>query len=253
MELSLITSNIRFENDQDGPNNWTHRKNVWSKIIKNFQPDILCTQEGRKEQIYEASKQSNLKIIDSHRDWIKERMYPTIFINPDKINIIKSGDFWLSETPSIPGSKSFKSAFPRLCTWAKVKKSDAELFIFNCHLDHILPETRLRQSNVLLNEIRKVNLKNECLIITGDFNESPSEEVRKNIVSQIDVFDPIELGFEVDQGTHHRFDGDNSGSTRIDWILAHKSLKCHAYKIIKENKNGKFPSDHFPVYGRFST
>ena len=80
-------------------------------------------------------------------------MYPSLFVRSEQMSVKKSGDIWLSETPLIAGSKSFKSAFPRLCTWASVmwfqvegdKSKGEPLFIVNCHLDHVLEETRIRQ------------------------------------------------------------------------------------------------------------
>ena len=35
MEFVLMTSNIRFENPNDGLNNWPNRKDIWSALINN--------------------------------------------------------------------------------------------------------------------------------------------------------------------------------------------------------------------------
>lgn len=248
MEFNLMTSNIRFENEADGENNWPKRRSIWKNIIKDHCVDILCTQEGRKGQIHNANEIIDLKLIDQHREWIPERMYPCIFINKDKFTVIESGDFWLSDTPDIAGSKSFGSAFPRLCTWLKLDMNNNLFYVFNCHLDHVLDETRSEQSKVIISQIKQINTDKIPYILAGDFNESPNETVRKNINKHLKLNDPLYKLNEEDQGTHHRFDGNNQKSSRIDWIMTEKSFSCLEYKIIKEHENGRYPSDHFPVF-----
>ena len=110
MQLKIISSNIRYDNPEDGEHSWENRKPLLLKIFHDFNPDILGTQEGRELQIKNLARSLSLKLVDRHRQWIQERMYPCLFINEDKIQVHKSGDIWLSETPEISGSKSFKSS-----------------------------------------------------------------------------------------------------------------------------------------------
>ena len=253
MMIKVMSSNIRFENSLDGKHNWPNRKLVWSNIINREKIDILCTQEGRNPQLIDACNSlEHLSMIDNHREWIKERMYPTIFLNKQKLTCLKSGDFWLSETPSIAGSKSFESAFPRLCTWAHLSINKNDFFIFNCHLDHLQSETRELQSNVLTQEITKINHKKLPIILVGDFNESPSEGVRKKIDSELNLNDPVKIFKHLDEGTHHKFDGKNEFTSRIDWILHSDEFKCEKMEICKTSSDGIYPSDHFPIWANFT-
>lgn len=34
-----------------------------------------------------------------------------------QLRLVRSGNFWLSDTPDIPGSNSWHTSFPRLATW----------------------------------------------------------------------------------------------------------------------------------------
>ena len=247
-----MTSNIRFENPSDGLNNWPNRKGIWSEIIKNNKVTILCTQEGRKNQLLDANSCINLDLIHGHREWIPERMYPCIFIDKNIFTLIESGDFWLSETPHVAGSKSFQSAFPRLCTWVLLKKDEFSFYVFCCHLDHILDSTRHEQSKVLSEQITKINSQSLPFVLAGDFNESPNGNVRSHIDKNLILKDPVALNDENNQGTHHRFDGDNTKTSRIDWILHTEKFKSSDYRIIKDSKNGIYPSDHFPVVTRLT-
>lgn len=251
-ELKIISSNIRFENPEDGANDWPHRKGLLSKIINDFDTDILVTQEGRKPQLLELENLiPNLKLIDSHREWISHRMYPCIFINPDKIQVINSGDIWLSKTPYENGSSSFDSAFPRLCSWASIKvlKSKKGFMIINLHLDHVKAQTRSSQIKVCLKEIDKINSKNLPYILAGDFNESPFEDVRSIINSSwTQLIDPWQILKKAETSSHHKFNDNLKSGNRIDWILTDKNeFDIIDISFDEASENGVYPSDHLPL------
>ena len=112
MKFKVISANIRFDNPKDGKHDWNGRREIISKVINNYDTDLLGTQEGWQPQLNDLnSLLTDLEIVDSHRQWIEDRMYPSIFVNPTKIRVIDSGDVWLSETPYVAASKSFGSSF----------------------------------------------------------------------------------------------------------------------------------------------
>lgn len=247
-QLKIITSNIRFSNPGDGVHDWPHRLPHLMNLYGNFGPDILATQEGRVGQIKELdSKLPGLHLVDSHRSYIDERMYPCLFMNPQTISVERSGDVWLSETPEVAGSKSFDSAFPRLCTWAEVtiKATGLKLMIVNTHLDHVLGSARLSQIHVLINEIKKINDRD--LIIMGDFNESPLTSLKKDLMDAFELKDPwIEKNYP-EETSHHAFLGDKATGDRIDWILMPKSFECTSLLLDKRSFENVYPSDHYPL------
>ncbi|MDO9183203.1 MAG: endonuclease/exonuclease/phosphatase family protein [Bacteriovorax sp.] len=249
MQLKLISSNIRYENENDGVHSWENRSPLLQKIITEFHPDILATQEGREKQIKSLAYLIPLKLIESHREWIEERMYPCLYVNEEQIKVKRSGDIWLSETPLTPGSFSFKSTFPRLCTWMEVTHlvNNLDYFIVNTHLDHVLEETRLEQINVLIREIDKLNQQKLPLILMGDFNDSPASAVYQSILNALDLKDPwIESGF-VEETSHHGFLENADQGDRIDWILIPQAFAVEDIYLEKKSFNGVFPSDHYPL------
>lgn len=253
--LKIMSSNIRFDNPHDGERAWPHRKELLYHSILDFSPAILGTQEGREPQLRELEEGiEKYTLIDQHRDWMEERMYPCLFIDEDQIDILNSGDIWLSETPEIAGSKSFESAFPRLCTWARCiyKDSKKEMLAANVHLDHVKDITRFEQIRVLSETIRKVMKQGDSLILMGDFNESPEGQVRAHLVESFpELYDPWIFLNKKEESSHHTFKQPITEGARIDWILAHKSLEAFDIFLDKYEKNGLYPSDHFPVKGIF--
>ncbi len=256
MTINLTSANIRFENPADGANDWPKRRDFLADILNRQNLDLLGTQEGRAPQLRNLeSLLINLSLSDQHRDWIEERMYPCIFFNPKTIEIKDSGDIWLSKTPYEAGTKDFDSAFPRLCTWIKAQHTPTNhcFFYVNCHLDHVKEETRIEQARVLCEEVLKINIENLPLLITGDFNASPQGEVRGVLNSLLNTIQDPWLNFNLPEETSfHKFDGiDPTGeATRIDWLLHTQELACKKIELIKESRNGQFPSDHFFVHGQ---
>jgi endonuclease/exonuclease/phosphatase family metal-dependent hydrolase len=251
MRLCFISSNIRFDNPADGVNAWPYRRSILGEILLKHHPDIIATQEGRFDQLMDFQGiLGDYLIIDDHRSWIKERMYPTFFIRKNVFEVIRSEDRWLSETPQVAGSLSFGSAFPRLMTWIKIqpKNSDVNFVVVNTHLDHMRQETRKEQMKVLSGEIGKVLDTGSRLIVMGDFNDSPESDVRAILMSQHrGLQDSWKLFHSSEETSHHAFSGECQNGSRIDWILVDEKITVEECFLEKGTVNGCYPSDHFPV------
>lgn len=255
MDLTLVTCNIRFDNPADGPNSWEHRRLFLRDVLLSHSPDIIATQEGRFTQLQDLdSLLTGYEIVDPHRAWIGERMYPTFFLKKNRFEMTRSEDVWLSETPDIAGSKSFGSAFPRLMTWMKIQPvdSDRDLWFVNTHLDHLKEETRLGQVNVLSSEVRRFWNPLDHLVIMGDFNDHPLSAVRKHLEEEFELQDTWRLFHPREESSHHPFSGEEPNGNRIDWILVDKRMKVSESHLDKINRDGKYPTDHFPVIAKVS-
>ncbi len=253
--LRIASSNIRFANPADGMNDWHNRRSLWQSLIEGFSPAILGTQEGRKPQLDEVTELlPKLVRATDHREWIDERMYPCLFIDPKTFSLNSSGDAWLSETPEIAGSKDFESAFPRLCTWANLTHLDSnkKLFVVNTHLDHVKDETRSQQIDVLIDTIEKENTEHSPIILMGDFNEDAFGNVRKKINTRLEsLLDSWQSFSHAEESSHHKFCGHNENGARIDWILTDKSLEPVSIMLDKSHQEEVWPSDHFIVKAEF--
>lgn len=250
MELCLITCNIRFDNPADGQNSWQYRRDFLSRTLLKHRPAIIATQEGRFHQLNELKDLlGDFELIDQHRSWIGERMYPTLFVKNGLFEFLNSGDIWLSETPGVAGSKSFESAFPRLLTWThlQLKESSHKFLIINTHLDHVKAETRVNQIKVLIQEINKVWDKQSFLIIMGDFNDHPASEVRKLIEDEFKLQDAWRLYNQQEESSHHSFKGAMATGSRIDWIMVDPRSQVKSCLMDKSANQGAYPTDHFPI------
>jgi len=243
--MKLITSNIRFDNPSDGLNSWDHRREFLSSLLLSHSPHIIGTQEGKRNQLYDLlSLLKGYKLVDQHRSWIEERMYPSFFFDEKKLKLLDSYDVWLSKTPTIAGSSDFSSAFPRLMTAAHfLELSSQETFwVFNVHLDHILESTRESQATVMIDEIKKLSPKS--FILMGDFNQKAQTSLYHRIIADLELYDPWE---KAEETSYHSFHPSDISGGRIDWIFLTKNFKAASINLDKTHRDDQYPSDHYPV------
>ncbi|MBT3979844.1 MAG: endonuclease/exonuclease/phosphatase family protein [Bacteriovoracaceae bacterium] len=249
--MKLITSNIRFDNPDDGSNGWDSRKSILADTLLSYSPTIIGTQEGRRPQLKELENLlGNLQLADTHREWIERRMYPGQFFSPSSVALLRATDVWLSDTPEIAGSKSFNSAFPRLCNIIEyITLADQKKFLICVvHLDHQLAQTRAEQARVLAEQLSKFNSENLPFAVMGDFNEGPDDEVHSLLHKMLPgIRDPWIEKKLAEQTTYHKFKGSYPEGKRIDWILLSNQFDVKSIEIDKHKSGDTFPSDHFPV------
>jgi endonuclease/exonuclease/phosphatase family metal-dependent hydrolase len=248
-KLSVLTLNVRHETPEDGPDNWPFRGKLTARLIQESASWVIGTQEGRRPQIQDLLSQvEGYELADRHRFWDATRSYPSIFYRKELIEILESGDRWLSETPEIHASKSWGSTFPRLATWAKCRVTEGGItFLFaNVHLDHLSAEARKGQAEVVLKLLAEVNIGKMPVILVGDFNDIPGSEPYRILTAVYKDAWLVSNHQQKEPDTWHGFSGKGLRG-RLDWILTSYDIKVHRAEILRTSYHGSYPSDHFPV------
>jgi len=183
----------------------------------------------------------------AHRQVDPTCQYPTIFYRQGGLHVEASGEFWLSETPSVHRSQSWDSAFPRLVTYGLFEEAAGNLrFSFaNTHLDHISAQARFHGARMIREHFFP---RPEPLILVGDFNEPPDAQVYRQFLGPDSPLCDTWRAFHPpgeEAPTQHGFDGRPRGS-RIDWILVSSRFRIKRVHLITDNQDGRYPSDHFP-------
>lgn len=246
--INIMTYNIRLDTEADGINMWDNRKEGVLSLIKEESVDILGIQEGLPSQIeYLSKKLDGYSMIGEGRDGGNNGEYSAIYYNNNKMNLIETETFWLSETPEIP-SIGWDAAINRIATLGifKIKKSKKELIVYNTHFDHIGKIAREKSVRVILNHIKKNNYENKSLIVMGDLNANPSELPIELLSEELNDSFKI-LPIESPIGTFSGFDLNSKLLDRIDYIYT-KNIKISDYKHLdKKLSSGLWPSDHLPI------
>lgn len=249
MIMRVMTFNLRFENDRDGTNGWEHRREMVAALISWYSPDILGTQEGKWPQLtYLQEKLPEYRAYMYAREYDPTVQCPTLFIKKERFEIISGRDVWLSQTPEVYLSKSWDSAFPRMMSYCRMRECDTgRRFYANVtHLDHQGETARVNQAKIIAGWAREVE---DPVVVMGDFNEKPGSEVHRVLTEpEAPLLDTWQaLGNPDDEAayTHHGFTGTPQRA-RMDWVLADRSYTVVQARILRDEKNGSYPSDHFP-------
>ena len=103
--------------------------------------------------------------------------YCPVFFNIERFELLKHGDFSLSEQPETFGVKGWDAECNRVCTWAllKDKVNGGQVAYFNTHLDHIGTVARREGVRLVMQKMQEL-APGVPAILTGDFNCGPEEE-----------------------------------------------------------------------------
>lgn len=249
--IIIGTFNIRFDNPRDSGNLWADRKAYVASLIRFHDFDILGTQEGLKHQLDDIQQQlpQYSRYGIGRDDGETKGEYSAIFYKKEKYELVKSGDFWLSETPDKPGF-GWDARINRICSWVQLaeKVTGNRFFCFNVHFDHQGMLARKESSKLLLTKIRSIS-GNDPIILTGDFNGSHTSEWYQTIANAgflKDTYRQVKYPY-VNNGSFQNFGRNLNAGEIIDHIFVSPQCKVKRWGVLTDSYNGKFPSDHFPV------
>ena len=150
--INAMSFNIRYDNPEDGAQNWHHRKENVVRMLNFYDLDIIGMQEVLVSQLnYLKDNLKDYQAIGVGREDGKEKgEFAPVFFRKDRFKELKSGTFWLSETPE-KVSKGWDAALERIATWIVLKdKTTGKDFIFmNTHFDHRGKQARIESAKLL--------------------------------------------------------------------------------------------------------
>ena len=268
--MRILCCNIRRivpEDDQSG-NGWDSRKDLCARVIRAQRADVICLQECTNTQMKDL--QDRLRGYDSFG-----LANPGAVFNPanailfarTRCELVSAGGFWLSETPHVAGTKSWDSAGARFVNWVHLRDRDSgrpgrrslggvcEFRVWNGHLDHIGQVARENQARLIL-QASEVLGEDLPQLLAGDFNAdgaNPAIEIVKAggwLDTYAEAHGPDDPGF-----TYHAFLGPRFAEERpnarvkgkIDFIFRRGPVETLAAEIIRDGRDGRYPSDHYFV------
>ncbi len=252
----MLTFNIRYGLADDGPNSWPLRRELVFDTIRRGSYDIVGLQEALPFQIAEIL--DALPELEAY--WRTREIDPAeseacaVLYRTDRWRLREeaSGTLWLSETPEVPGSKSWDSSLPRIATWAALEERGTGhlLHVLNTHFDHRGETARLESARIVRAHAARL-AASAPIVVMGDFNAGeaspPMRELRREsggfaLRDSFRVLHPNATG----TGTFNFWRGERDGE-KIDGILVDPSLSVLEAGIVRHQVEGRYPSDHYPV------
>jgi len=263
--IKLMTYNLKFASPTFEPS-WEVRREMQLDLIRKYDPDIIGTQEGLKEQIdFLAAHLPEYVVVGEGRKGGDDDEHMAIFYKRDKFRLRELQSFQLSKSPEIIGSGP--EVNPRMVTWARLAMTDIspegktgrypqdyrghwentqEFYIFNTHYfngrrDYV---ARLNASKLILERVNSLNrfgawTAERPVFLMGDFNCRPGSAPYEVLVGDKESTDPdlLKNSFE--------------DPKKIDWILYKGAVNVVKYEDVNYNVDGVYPSDHKPIYVEF--
>lgn len=256
----IVSYNIRLDTDADGINAWPLRKGKVVKLLKNHKPDVF----GLQEVMFHQMEYISLKMPDYERVGLCRDDGKTVgeaspvFYNKSKFKAGRSGTFWLSETPSVIGSRGWDAACNRVVTWIELLPLNTvgkPFMVFNTHFDHMGKSARLNSAKLILHAIDSI-ADGMNVILTGDFNARPDDEPIQILTKSTNpvLYDSRLIALsKTDPGyTFTGFRVKDHETEQIDYIFVSDNWIVKNYKIDEHSRKGSYPSDHLPVIAAIS-
>lgn len=265
LEVRAMSFNIRYGTANDGPNHWSKRREMVFQVFRDHRPDVVGLQEAMRFQLGEIRQAvPEYGEISAGRDDGKSGGEASaILYRSARFEVDEHGTFWLSDTPEVPGSRSWGNNITRICTWARLRdrRTGTAFYMFNTHLDHQSQPAREMGAELIAQRMSR-RKHPDPLILTGDFNAGEKNPVVRYLKGEIsavpakqgpcavvpalvDTFRVLYPDVKV-VGTFNGFAGKREGE-KIDYILASPKWTVAEAAIVYDNTDGRYPSDHFPV------
>lgn len=259
--LKIATYNIKAESASSLT--WGKRLDAIGKIFAQYNFDIVGSQEpflvqikAILEKIGDEYAYTGTCTTDDGKG-----LYDPIFYRKDRLQLIKSGVFWLSESPDI-SAPGFGSSEPRTCCWGKFKdqKTGKEFYCFNTHFEHTsaIGEAaalivRTKSSELVLKKIKEI-ANGFPVVLMGDFNCNEDSEPYKMIIDNTILKDALRT---VEVPINSLYPSLNSynpvsqletNGLHIDHLFfTYENSKAYTWKLLTDSYEGQYGSDHFPL------
>ncbi|MBR5043110.1 MAG: endonuclease/exonuclease/phosphatase family protein [Bacteroidales bacterium] len=250
--LRVMSFNIRYSSAKDGENAWDIRKEATPAMIREIKPAVFGLQEAMEDQVqYILEQCPEYKYVGVGRDdGEKKGEQMSVFYDSTRIELLKWGTYWLSETPDVP-SYGWDAACRRTATWTLLRHKDSgrQFYFVNTHLDHKGATARKEGLALVYKRIQEMNREGLPMVLTGDFNVFPDDEclsdvssLMKNARNNAQETDSLGSFSGFGEFTQDRLE-------MIDYIYYRGFPSCLHFKVVIDSYAGKeFISDHYPIY-----
>lgn len=246
MKIKVISFNIRSMDDPNG-HSIAERAPRLKKVLEPYDADVIGMQEYVPlwEEHIAREFGDKYEIFNKYRTqtgWIESA---PILWKKDKLECIKKGYFWLSDTPEVESRGWDTLPHNRICTFAilRDRNSGEEFCFMNTHFG-FGDECQVKSSALIAKYARE--LSELPTFVTGDFNMTANskgyEEITRHL-ADVNMLTARDM-----RSTYHGYDLSVERDSHIDYCFVNDKVTAISQRIIDEVVGGKFPSDHFGIY-----
>ena len=247
--MRIMSFNIRCTNV--GSDSWEDRIGIVSQTMLESEADSIGVQEATPEwmdALEETIGDKYAYVGVGRDDGDDEGEYSAVFYLKDKYTVVDSGTFWLSETPDVP-SRGWDAACNRVCTWVHLEnKETGEQYVhMNSHFDHVGISARKNSVDMIIERAKQFT--DIPVVFTADMNVVEGSDNYNQFITS-DYFDDTKYHApdSMSYCTYHDTKPQLHKGDVIDYVMINDGFDALTYKVVTEGIDGRFVSDHYPIY-----
>ena len=259
------------------PGCWASRRADVAALVRSSSPDVVAFQEVVPAQAgYLRGKMPEYGFAGEYRNEDRTSGQGNLVAwRRDRFELVETRTFWLSETPDVPGSKSWGSGWRRTCTLAALreKRTGVRICVASVHLDCASSLAKEEGMRLVLRRLPEFSA-GAPVILAGDFNSNETDTAPMLAAKEMTYalyasetpptgpWGTTCAGFRrksppmsfadaqrVPLSERCTKDGTRRYGERIDYIFVSKGVRVLDYATYDVLRPGLdlYPSDHFPV------
>jgi endonuclease/exonuclease/phosphatase family metal-dependent hydrolase len=245
--LVALSFNLRHGLAWDGRHSWPLRRRAAAAALEALHAEVAGLQEVHGfQQRYLGRRLHGYAAVGAGRDDGRERGERcTVLYRPARLRLDSWTVRWLSDTPAVPGSRTWGNPTTRIVTLCRFTDlHDGRPFgVADTHWEGASTVSRLRSAEALLAWLDPAL----PWIVLGDLNATAGDPAVKALVAGGLRDTMAHLGERgPGAGTHHHWDGAGDG-TRIDYVLVTPHWEVLDARVVQAAPPAGLPSDHWPV------
>ncbi|MCQ2455938.1 MAG: endonuclease/exonuclease/phosphatase family protein [Clostridia bacterium] len=246
MKIRVISQNVMCWEGKHG-GKYEERRPRIKEVLRRDHPDLIGMQEVTPGwKAYFDEDFADYKCLFKYRAKESLEAMP-IYYNPETVELIEGGFFWLSKTPDVESIDPCAACY-RITTWGRFRtKADGHEFAYiNTHLDCDGPKARIRGIKIIGRFAKKKFGKKLPLLLTGDFNDvEGSRPIRyadrhftNTRYAAKDTTDKFTFTDEY---------GVDAPSQTIDYVYMRGDMTCESFDVRECSDGMAYQSDHLAV------
>ncbi|MBQ8175375.1 MAG: hypothetical protein IJ009_08255 [Clostridia bacterium] len=250
MDISVVSFNIRCANDPNG-HSISERAPRLGSVMEPLGADLIGFQEYVPEwepYIAEAFGVDcgifNRWRAEANRDGVP------ILWHKDKFDCLKTGCFWLSDTPDAE-SRGWDRVFNcyRICTYAVLrhKENGTEFVFMNTHFGGG-DDCQVKSADLIASRSKEIS--DLPTFIIGDFNMTPDTKGYAAMTAHFT--DANAVTAKDARATFHGYEPSAHPDEHIDYCFVGEGIVPVSHTLLDGTVDGKHPSDHYGLHIKFS-
>jgi endonuclease/exonuclease/phosphatase family metal-dependent hydrolase len=252
-ELVVGSFNIHYTTPWQEKMIWEERREAVVETLRRADADIIGFQE-METFVGGHWNRENVQL-----DWVLKhfpgfgvtafgdpREYPStqpILYRKSRFQALDQGFFFFSPEPDQLYARPWKGRYPAFCSWSRLRdgESGEVFYLYNVHFDHSSLLNRLNSARLVADRIASRKHPEDGVIVLGDFNAP-------RFFRPVRIVADAGLTVAETRGSTFHFNRGITVQPAIDHVLYSKAFTYKRTRVIRNRIDGRWPSDHFPLF-----